>query len=84
MTLTDIMISDINVLRVLAGYRVGRHEDGSLVVSCNWYSFKVVPHLSKKVSDPDYLSAAIGQRHVFCLSRGMRCRASKVFEVRTG
>ena len=62
----DIVVPNINMLGSSLSHRVRRDEDGALVVASNRDRSELIADLAEKLADPDYLAAAIRERHILC------------------
>ena len=62
----DVVVPNINMLGSSLSHRVRRDEDGALVVASNRDRSKLIADLAEKLADPDYLAAAIRERHILC------------------
>ena len=63
------MIPDVNVFGSFFCDRVQGNEDGALIISANGDRTKVETKLPQKGMNPDNLSAAIRESHVFGFCR---------------
>ena len=62
----DVVVPNINMLGSSLSHRVRRDENGALVVASNRDRSKLIADLAEKLADPDYLAAAIRERHILC------------------
>ena len=62
----DVVVPNINMLGSSLSHRARRDEDGALVVASNGNRSELIADLAEKLADPDYLAAAIGERHILC------------------
>ena len=63
---TNVVVPNINMLGSSLSHRVRRDENGALVVASNRDRSKLIADLAEKLADPDYLAAAIRERHILC------------------
>lgn len=62
----DVVVPNINMLGSSLSHRVRRDEDGALIVASNGNRSELIADLAEKLADPDYLAAAIRERHILC------------------
>ena len=70
--LANVVVPDVDVLRSLFSDRIRGDKDRALVISADRDGGQVVAELPQKGMHPDYLAAAIGERHILSLSTGQR------------
>ena len=62
----DVVVPNINMLGSSLSHRVRRDENSALVVASNRDRSELIADLAEKLADPDYLAAAIRERHILC------------------
>ena len=70
--LANIMVPDIDVLRLLFSDWIRGNKNRALVISADRDGGQVVAELPQKGMHPDHLAATIGERHILSLGTGQR------------
>ena len=70
--LVNVVVPDIDVLRLLFSDRIRGDENWALVISADRDGGQVVAKLPQKDMHPDYLVATIREHHILSLSTGQR------------
>ena len=61
---------DVNMLRPFFGHGIAGDEYRALVISADGDWFEIVAELPHKGMHPDYLAAAVTERHIFSFCGG--------------
>ena len=68
--LTNVVVPDIDVLRLLFSDQIRGNKNRALVISTDRDGGQMVAKLPQKGMHPDYLAATIRERHILSLSTG--------------